>query len=87
MKVRRAGHVACTGLTKDKKKLRWHICSDLCLQARKRKWISKRENARVWSALSDWGQRPVPAVVSMGMNFCFPRFDVIPQLDVRKLSS
>jgi hypothetical protein len=37
--------------------------------------------------LSDWGQRQVPAVVSMGMNFWFPRFGVIPQLAVQILSS
>jgi hypothetical protein len=28
--------------------------------------------------LSGLGQRPVPAVVSMGMNFWYPRFEVIP---------
>ena len=34
---------------------RWHIRSDLCLQGRKGKWISKRENARLWSAFIGLG--------------------------------
>jgi hypothetical protein len=37
--------------------------------------------------ISDWGQRPVPAVASMGMKFWFPRFGVIPRLGVQILSS
>ena len=49
--------------------------------------IKERENARMWSAFIGLRTEPVPAVVSMGMNFWFLRFGIISQIAVQILST